>query len=179
MIEIPLRGKAGQGLPLAIVDDEHTWAEEFPFYPNYDPRGRLSGARFIPSQSQRAQGVKSFYLHVRVMEVNLGRPLSADEKVDHRDLNVLNDLNSNLHVVSHSLNNAHTPLQRNSTSGLKGVCWDKKAGKWRASVRVNGKHLLLGYFEDPKDAARAYDEKAMYHFGECALTNEQLGLIGG
>ncbi len=56
-------------------------------------------------------------------------------------------------------------MQRNNKSGYKGVHFAQN--KWHVEVR--GKHV--GYFDDVKDAARAYNEKALELFGEFANLN--------
>lgn len=48
-----------------------------------------------------------------------------------------------------------TGLVRNNTSGKNGVGWDKRARKWRAHIRVDGKQVHLGLFRDIDDAAAA------------------------
>ena len=32
--------------------------------------------------------------------------------------------------------------------------------KWSATIRINGKQKILGYYHDEKEAARVYDEQA-------------------
>lgn len=64
-----------------------------------------------------------------------------------------------------------------SASGYKGVSWHAKVGKWIAGIKVNQKRINLGYFDNPQDAARAYDAAAEEHFGEFAKTNSDLGRL--
>jgi hypothetical protein len=45
-----------------------------------------------------------------------------------------------------------------SSSGVKGVSWHGKAGKWRAHIKRNGKFKHLGLFESIEDAAEARGE---------------------
>lgn len=86
--------------------------------------------------------------------------------VDHRDVNGLNNRRANLRQASRSNNKANSRLSRRNTSGLKGVC--RSGAKWRAGIRKNGKHISLGYFDDPNDAHQAYVEAAHTLFGEFA-----------
>ena len=44
------------------------------------------------------------------------------------------------------------------SSTYRGVTWDK--GRWRVNIRVNGRIQSLGCFDNEKETARAYDEKA-------------------
>ncbi len=47
----------------------------------------------------------------------------------------------------------------------------KALSKWAASIRVDGKLLHLGYYGNEVEAAKAYDEAAIKHFGEYAKLN--------
>ena len=54
--------------------------------------------------------------------------------------------------------------QQKSVSGYRGVYWHKGSKKWQAQIRVNNKLFSLGYFDDPRDASKAYlAAKAKYH----------------
>jgi hypothetical protein len=44
-------------------------------------------------------------------------------------------------------------MSRNNTSGVTGVTWHARAGKWLARVTLDGKQLCLGYFTDKEEAA--------------------------
>lgn len=43
----------------------------------------------------------------------------------------------------------------NNTSGVKGVSLDKRAGKWKAYIRIARKHHHLGRFDTLEEAAQA------------------------
>lgn len=45
-------------------------------------------------------------------------------------------------------------------SEYKGVGWHKPKSKWRACIRINGKHKFLGYYSEELDAAEAYNHAA-------------------
>jgi len=79
--------------------------------------------------------------------------------IDHRDRDGLNCRRENLRSATPSQSGANRGMQKNNTSGVKGVSWDKKAGKWWAYIRVNGKVRHLGRFTD-LEAARAASDKA-------------------
>ena len=56
--------------------------------------------------------------------------------------------------------------QANSKSGVRGVHWAAREGKWRAKVVHNGQYFNLGYFatvEEAGDAARAKRLKLYTH----------------
>jgi hypothetical protein len=50
---------------------------------------------------------------------------------------------------------------------------------WSAYIDVDDKRTFLGYFEDPEDAARAYDQAAIEYHGEFAHPNFRLRELGG
>jgi hypothetical protein len=94
-------------------------------------------------------------------------------EVDHADGNGLNNCRSNLRDGVGFRNQANKGVQRNNTSGFKGVA--SNHGRWKASITINKKRVYLGNFGTPEAAADAYDRAAIHHFGEYALTNAALG----
>lgn len=48
--------------------------------------------------------------------------------------------------------------EQKKTSQYKGVCWDPAGyGRWTASIRVNGKQIVLGRFTEELEAAACYE----------------------
>jgi hypothetical protein len=90
--------------------------------------------------------------------------------VDHRDGNTLDNRRSNLRVATVGQNGKNRELNSNSTSGLKGVSWTPKLGRWKAQIQSNGKGIFLGYFWDKLDAHAAYCEAATRLHGDFART---------
>jgi hypothetical protein len=89
--------------------------------------------------------------------------------VDHINGNKLDNRRANLRVCTRAQNTANRGRQVNNTTGYKGVHpW--RYG-YRSEISVNGKKYLVGYFDDPEEAARAYDAKARELLGEFASTN--------
>lgn len=103
---------------------------------------------------------------------------SSDARVDHSpDPSGLNNQRNNLRIATCQDNNYNRRLNSDNTSGFKGVTWNKASQRWRATIKVNRRKLHLGYFEDSKEAAKAYDIAAIQHHGMFAKTNEMLGLL--
>lgn len=88
-----------------------------------------------------------------------------DHHIDHIDRNRAFNAIHNLRAASQLQNNQNQTLKSNNTSGVKGVTWHKKAGKWMAQIREpNGKHRYLGLFADLEGAKTAYETaSAAYH----------------
>lgn len=104
--------------------------------------------------------------------------LGRKVRIDHRDGNGLNNMRHNLRVATGSQNNCNREKSPGCSSRYKGVCWHKQHGTWMAligsgPVGADGRRrrVYLGYFDEEKDAARAYDAAALRHFGEFALLN--------
>jgi hypothetical protein len=89
---------------------------------------------------------------------------------DHRDLQKTNNKWNNLREATGSQNVANQAITIKNTSGFKGVSFDKKNQKWRASVTVKGKFFCLGRFTDPEVAYASYCKAVKSAFGEFART---------
>jgi hypothetical protein len=67
-------------------------------------------------------------------------------------------------------------VRRNSTSGCKGVRWNKKDRRWRVQITHGGRTHYVGQYRTLLEAARAYDNEVIKLFGPGAVTNASLGL---
>lgn len=76
----------------------------------------------------------------------------------------------NLRVCTPEQNsrNSHKKTKKGS---FRGVSFRKDCGKYVAGIRVNGKRMHLGFFDNKTDAARAYDKSAVKYHGEFATIN--------
>ena len=54
------------------------------------------------------------------------------------------------------------------SSKHRGVCVEKKTGKWRAEIQINGRKESLGYHSNEHDAVAAYDRAAIVARGALA-----------
>jgi hypothetical protein len=61
----------------------------------------------------------------------------------------------NLRAVSARQNQHNRLMNKNNTSGVKGVCWHKPAGKWMAQMRCDSKKYYCGLHDNISDAAQA------------------------
>ncbi len=85
--------------------------------------------------------------------------------VDHINNNRSDNCLFNLRYATHQENNFNSSICKNNTSGVKGVSFDKQRNKWRAQIKINGKSLHLGYFNNIEDAKEVRQLKANEIFG--------------
>lgn len=90
--------------------------------------------------------------------------------VDHKNHNTIDDRIDNLREATGTQNNGNRMVGSSNTSGFKGVCWDKRKGKWMAQIKIQRKCKHVGYFSSPEDAHDAYVEAASKAFGEFACS---------
>ena len=139
-----------------IVDDEdYDYLSQWNWYYNrgYAARAGMTSTGML------------VYLHRDLMSPPDGM------QVDHINRNSLDNRRSNLRICSQTENRRNQSKYSNNTSGYKGVSWDKAAGKWSVSIRINSKLIKIGRFDDIVDAAKAYDGGAKKYFGEFAVLN--------
>lgn len=94
-----------------------------------------------------------------------------DGDIDHINRNRADNCIANLRDVPHSINLRNASMQRNNTSGVTGVCWNKATGKWLARAMIDGGRFHLGHFtciHEAESAIKAFRAKHGYtkHHGE-------------
>lgn len=95
--------------------------------------------------------LRTIYLH----QFLLGKAPTGLEW-DHENRDPLDNRRSNLRAVTHAFNSRNRSLNQNSTSGVRGVYWAKREGKWRARIgRGAGRHVHLGQFAEKAEAIAA------------------------
>ena len=104
-------------------------------------------------------------LHRFILNVKLG------QMVDHIDGNPLNNRRNNIRICTCSENGMNR--KKNVGTRYKGI--KKLTGKRKkyfgARIQKQGTHYFLGCFATEKEAAKAYDEKAIQLFGKFARLN--------
>lgn len=91
--------------------------------------------------------------------------------VDHVNRDGLDNRRVNLRLTNKQGNSANRGLQKNNTSGFRGVRKQSRANTWTAEIQVDGCRRYLGSFRTAAEAAHAYDAAAAEAFGEFAFQN--------
>lgn len=86
--------------------------------------------------------------------------------VDHINGNPLDNRKCNLRLATASQNMHNKRMQKNNTSGFKGVHWDKNKRKWQANIKIGDKRRFLGGFDTAEEASCAYKNAAKQLHGE-------------
>ena len=138
----------------ALVDDEdfdylNQWRWRFGL------NGYASRTQYLGG-GRKKQIQKGIYMHRLIM------PSKTPLVTDHINRNKLDNQKINLRIVTECINVVNRGMQRNNTSGFKGVSWYQNT--WNAEIRFNKIKYRLGSFKDIKDAisARLLAEKT-YH----------------
>jgi hypothetical protein len=106
---------------------------------------------------------QSYYVYGNIpgtkKKIRLHRFLFDDPEglvIDHINHDTLDNRRTNLRAITRLGNTQNKKGEnKNNKSGVRGVCWNKNAGKWKAHIRVKGKQTHLGYFVDLEEAEKA------------------------
>jgi hypothetical protein len=91
-------------------------------------------------------------------------------KSDHINRNTLDNRRYNLRPATDSQSAYNRNKQKSNASGYIGVYWHKR--RWHANIKVNRKSIFLEYYNDPKEAAKIYNEAALKYHGKFAVLNK-------
>lgn len=92
-------------------------------------------------------------------------------QIDHVNGARSDDRIANLRPATANQNARNRRSAKGSSSQYLGVTWHARYSCWRAQINFDRRVRHLGYFQDEKDAARAYDAVALDRFGEFANLN--------
>ena len=128
----------------AIVDAEHhaylsTW----------------SWHRTKKGYARRNSEYREGYMHRTILKDILGVKIGKDQEVDHINRNKLDNRVENLRVVDRSVNRHNGGPYKSSTSGVRGVTFNKQKNRWTAIGTINKKTHRLGQFASFDEAIKA------------------------
>lgn len=162
MKEIPLT----RGL-VTLVDDE-----DYEFLNQWKWQAAKNGSVGYAARSRKgceAPGPYRIYMHRVITDAPPGL------EVDHINHNGLDNRRCNLRVCTqaeNARNMKHRPPKHPTSSGYKGVAMNKNGTGWQVYCRKQ----YIGTFPTEQEAARAYNQAALEHFGEFACLNEILNV---
>jgi hypothetical protein len=140
----------------AVID-----ADDVPLVEGYNWRAWVGrNAVYAIRADYSGQKQRTVYLH----RVIIGEP--GGMQVDHIDSDGLNNRRLNLRPATHQQNNHNQRLSSRSTSGIKGVHWNKRDRIWHACIALNGKTRHLGSYSTKEAARAAYAEASARLHGE-------------
>jgi hypothetical protein len=115
----------------------------------------------------RQEGRKVVFLHRQIMNCPKGMV------VDHINGNPMDNRKSNLRICTNDENIRNRKLNKNSTTGYKGVTFKKNNGpkKFCSRISFQRKRIQIGYFLTAKEAAIEYNKMALQLYGEFARLN--------
>lgn len=77
------------------------------------------------------------------------------DEIDHRDRDPSNNRWSNLREATHKQNLSNQGIHSNNRLGIRGV--EKHGKRFRAYLGVEGKKVILGWFDTAEEAGAARD----------------------
>lgn len=161
-VKISLNSRKNKGL-FAIVDESDADMAEITWHTH--------NQKYAKHTVNVDGDVIAVFMHRLILERVLGRTLVEEECVDHRDGNGFNNIRSNLRLTTRLGNAWNRGISSLNTTGYKGIYRVKNSDRWAAHIRVKGAKLHLGYFNSAEEAAKAYNDAAIEHFGDFARLN--------
>ena len=95
--------------------------------------------------------------------------------VDHINHVKYDNRKKNLRVITQQQNTINKGISKNNKSGTPGVFYQKFNNKWKATICINRKQIILGTFTSKEDAIKARKEAEEKYFGEYSYDNSMKG----
>ncbi len=115
--------------------------------------GQEAGSNDVHGYKQVQVLGKVYKVHRVIWELcNPNDVLSSGDQIDHIDHDRRNNRISNLRKVDSLGNRRNSGMSSLNTSGVTGVSWCRRRGRWRASIKINKVLKHLGYFDSFDDA---------------------------
>jgi len=151
-----------QGQYAQIDDDDYALVKAFRWCA-LKSKKKFYAITTVPMTS----GAQRIFLHKLLLGIG------KEHKGDHINGDSLDCRRINLRVATSGQNswNKRRHQAQNKTSRHRGVFFDKRHGKFRASILHEGRRHYLGYFAGEEAAAAAYDAKCLELRGEWAVLN--------
>jgi hypothetical protein len=149
MKEVPLT----KGTVAFVDDEDYEWAMQWKWHCTFY------------GYAQRRDHKTCIWMH---LEIAKRAGVEIPFRIDHRNLNSLDNRRQNLRPATQSQNMANRSAPKHNTSGLKGAYWRKDYQRWGAKIQVNYHQKSLGLFDTKEQAHAAYLAAAQQAWGEFA-----------
>jgi hypothetical protein len=147
----------------AIVDaDDYDRLAKYKWQVHYDGNTYYAFRRTSGGAGKKRRRI---LMHREIMDIPEGLVC------DHINRKALDNRKANLRPATSSQNNCNTRKRGQATSRYRGVGRATTSNKWVAQIKVNGRQIYLGTFDNKVDAAKAYDAAAKKYHGEFAVLN--------
>lgn len=104
-----------------------------------------------------------------------GTIVSCGCKNEENKTNVINLRDDYIDGTNLSAISENRKMNKNNTSGHKGVSWSKEKNKWVAQLTFKGKNHILGRFDNIEDAIRSRKEAEDKYFNNFINGNKKEG----
>jgi len=127
---------------------------------------RSAGTKLSTGYIGVVVGSKRYFAHRLCWVLHYGRwPV---DQIDHINGDKTDNRIKNLREATNAQNGKNLKLSAKNTSGICGVSFDRQTGKWRATIKVDGKQRCLGrwvVFDDAVNARRVAEETCFGEWG--------------
>jgi hypothetical protein len=133
-------------------------------------KGSIAGS--VKSHGYLCVGInyKSYRAHRLIFLMHKGY---LPKTIDHINGDKLDNRIENLRAATVGQNQHNRKTNANNTSGYKGVSWDKARKKWLTGIKLEGKRIHLGYFDNVEEAAEVVRKAREELHGDFAHHGEQ------
>lgn len=134
-----------------------------------ESKGRIGATKQITSKYiaaiYREKG-RTIRIHIDVLPLKNG--LETDH-IKHGTMSFVDNRRSNLRRVTGSQNGMNQGIRKNNVSGVTGVGWDNRRGKWVVQLMKDRKTVYFGRFDQITEAVKARKQAEREYFGEFAF----------
>ena len=161
MKTIKLNSKMYPGYVTKVSDEDYVMLSVFKWYVNFNTDGRPCATVAVYPKSERGKQVK-------ISMSRLILKAKPNQIITYADGDSLNNTRENLRVCTADEAAMGRGISSSNTSGVTGVYWVKRTGKWAAFIAAYGRRYSLGHHADFNDAVDARKAGESKYFGEFA-----------
>lgn len=163
-VQIPLHDRKGAVVGHATVDNDTHLLIKLRKHPWFLVHGYAARPHYAPHHT-------TVYMHQDVYEHVHGSVPDKPLQIDHKNRKPLDNTRDNLRAVSRTIQVLNRGRRRDNTSGYTCVFWNKVTKSYQARVKLHRKPVSLGYYADPREAARRVNAFYRDNFPEVPIPN--------